>query len=210
MGQLEKQPWRGKNQLPSAHISVRDTDRAAAKEILRSGGVGENEIIIGINPGAFYGEAKRWYADRYAAVGDALADEYKARILLFGAQSDLPVVQEVAASMTRPKMILAGRTTLGQLMALIKECSILITNDSGPMHLAAALDVPQVAIFGSTSEIATGPLNSRARVIKHLVDCNPCFLRKCPTDFRCMKEISIAEVLEAARPLLKEQVRSRT
>jgi heptosyltransferase-2 len=209
-GLLEKQSRPDTNHLPSAHISVRDADRAAAREMLRSNGVRENEILIGINPGAFYGEAKRWFADRYAAVGDALADEYGARILLFGAQSDLPVVQEVSANMAHPKIILAGSTTLGQLMALIKECGILITNDSGPMHLAAALDVPQVAIFGSTSEIATGPLNSRARVIKHPVDCNPCFLRKCPTDFCCMKEISIAEVLEAARQLLKEQVRSRT
>jgi heptosyltransferase-2 len=210
MGLLEKKLWRGRNQLPSARISVRDTDRAAARDIVRSGGIGEEEILVGINPGAFYGEAKRWFADRYAAVADALADEYKARILLFGAQSDLPVVQEVAAHMKHSSLVLAGRTTLGQLMALIRECRLLITNDSGPMHLAAALDVPQVAIFGSTSEIATGPLNSNARVVKHPVDCNPCFRRECPTDFRCMKGISIAEVLEAGRQILQEQGRGRT
>jgi len=104
--------------------------------------------------------------------------------------------------MKRDSVILAGRTTLGQLMALIKECRLLITNDSGPMHLAAALDVPQLALFGSTSETATGPLNRNARVIKHPVDCNPCFLRKCPTDFRCMNRISAEEVIEAARKML--------
>ena len=94
-------------------------------------------------------------------------------------------------------------------MGLIKECSLLITNDSGPMHLAAALDIPQVAIFGSTSEIATGPLSPKARIIKHPADCNPCFLRKCPTDFRCMKDISIEEIVEAARDMLEPEAATR-
>jgi len=204
LGLLESRPWENRERPPSARIGVRDADRAAAVGILRSGGIREKDLVVGINPGAFYGEAKRWFPDRYAAVADALAEQLGARILLFGAQSDLPVVKEVAAHMKRPNLVLAGRTTLGQLMALIKECRLLITNDSGPMHMAAALDVPQLAIFGSTSEIATGPLNCRARVIKHPVACNPCFLRVCPTDFRCMKEISIQEVVEAARQALEE------
>ncbi len=100
-------------------------------------------------------------------------------------------------------VILAGRTTLGQLMGLIKECSLLITNDSGPMHLAAALGVSQIAIFGSTSEIATGPLSSKAEVIKNPVDCSPCFLRECPIDFPCMKGITVDRVLAAAEKRLK-------
>jgi heptosyltransferase-2 len=186
-------------------VNTREEDAAAAKKILRSSGIEEGDVLIGINPGAFYGPAKRWFPDRYAAAADSLANDYNARVVIFGAPSDLPVVQEVAAAMSRPPVILAGQTTLGQLMGLLKECRLLITNDSGPMHLAAALDVPQLAVFGSTSEIATGPLSGNAVVIKHPVDCNPCFLRECPTDFRCMKCISVEQVVEAARKLISRQ-----
>ena len=210
MGLSDPHPWRCEGDPPLIRIGVRDEDRTAAREILRSNGIRDGDFVVGINPGAYYGEAKRWFPERYACVADALADQYRARILLFGAQSDRRIAEDVAANMKHPSVILAGRTTLGQLMGLIKECNLLITNDSGPMHLAAALDVPQLAIFGSTSEIATGPLSRKAQVIKHPVACNPCFLRKCPTDFRCMKEISIGRVLEAAQKMLEEQGRGQT
>jgi heptosyltransferase-2 len=209
LGLLERRPWDSGNDLLSTRIGIREGDRRAAGAMLRSGGIPEGPIIVGINPGAFYGEAKRWLPDRYAGVADALVDRFEARIVLFGSSSDLPIVEEVAAHMKHPSLVLAGRTTLGQLIALLKECRLLITNDSGPMHLAAALDVPQLALFGSTSEIATGPLSRHATVIKHPVECNPCFLRKCPTDFRCMKGISVQRVLEAAQEKLESQVRGR-
>jgi heptosyltransferase II len=195
--------------LPSIAIGINDSDRITAREMLRSGGIAEGEIVIGLNPGAFYGEAKRWFADRYAAVADALADRYHARIVIFGSPADRAIAEEVAAKIRRTPLLLAGQTTLGQFMGLIKECSLLITNDSGPMHLAAALDVPQVAIFGSTSEVATGPLSPRAVVVKHAVHCNPCFLKKCPTDFQCMKGISVQQVIEAAQRILEVQIRGR-
>ena len=195
--------------LPDISIGVRDTDRTAAREMLLSAGIHAGETVVGINPGAFYGEAKRWFADRYAAVADALAGRYRARIVIFGSPTDRSTAEDVAANMKHPSLILAGQTTLGQLMGLLKECQLLITNDSGPMHLAAALDVPQLALFGSTSEIATGPLSRRAVVIKHPVDCNPCFLRKCPTDFRCMKNISVQQVVEAAQKILEAGSRGR-
>jgi heptosyltransferase-2 len=185
------------------HIGIREEDQRAAREMLASGGIREGETVVGINPGAYYGEAKRWLPERYAGVADVLAAQYKAQILLFGSSSDLPVVKEVAARMKHSPLTLAGRTTLGQLAALIKNCRLLITNDSGPMHLAAALDVPQLALFGSTSEAATGPLSPSASVVKYPVECSPCFLRKCPTDFRCMRGISIRQVLEAAREKLE-------
>jgi heptosyltransferase II len=204
IGLLERHLWQNKEYPLSINIGVREEDRNTAREILRSSGIQDGDFIVGINPGAFYGEAKRWFPDRYACVADELARQYNARILLFGAQSDMPVVKEVAACMKQQSTILAGQTTLGQLMGLLKACGLLITNDSGPMHLAAALDVPQLAIFGSTSEIATGPLSRRAKVVKHPVDCNPCFLRKCPTDFRCMKSISVERVLELAQELIEE------
>lgn len=206
-GLLECRPWEETEYELSLGIGIRNADQATAREMLRAGGIREGQIVVGLNPGAFYGEAKRWFPDRYAEVADTLAEQYSAGIVLFGSSADIPVVEEVAANMKHPSLILAGKTTLGQLMALIKECALLITNDSGPMHLAAALDVPQVAIFGSTSEIATGPLNKNAAVVKHPVECNPCFLRKCPTDFRCMKGVTLQKVIEAAQEKLDTEIR---
>ncbi len=208
-GLLGRRPWEEKDYPLPINIGIRDTDQNAARDILQAAGFKKGRPVVGINPGAFYGEAKRWFPDRYAGVADALAGQYGANIVLLGASSDLPVVEEVAAKMRMPSLNLAGKTTLGQLMGLLKECDLLITNDSGPMHLAAALDVPQLAIFGSTSEIATGPLSRNATVLKHQVECNPCFLRKCPTDFRCMKDISLEWVIEAARQKLDVQFRGR-
>jgi heptosyltransferase II len=207
LGLPPQNQYENSEHYPPIAIGVRDSDRKAAREMLRAGGIVDGDIAVGINPGAFYGKAKRWFADRYAQVADALTSQYGARIALFGSPTDRAVVEEVAAKMHHPSVILAGQTTLGQLMGLLKECSLLITNDSGPMHLAAALDVPQLALFGSTSETATGPLSRRAVVIKHPVDCNPCFLRECPIDFRCMKGISVQEVAEAAQGILEKQRR---
>ena len=105
---------------------------------------------MGINR-ASYGPAKRWFPDRYASVADRLAERFNTRTVIFGSAGDLAAAKEVELNMKSRSLILAGRTTLGQLMGLMNECALLITNDSGPMHLAAALDVPQLAIFGSTS-----------------------------------------------------------
>jgi len=117
-------------------------------------------------------------------------------------KGSLQIAEEIARHMKHSPVILAGLTTLGQLMGLIKECKLLVTNDSGPMHLGAALGVPQVAIFGSTSEEATGPLSARARVVKHPVECSPCFLRECPIDFRCMTRITAEDVFSVAEEML--------
>jgi heptosyltransferase II len=207
LGLLAPRPWERSESRPQISVGIRNSDQEAAIAILREKGIGESDPVIAINPGAYYGEAKRWFPERYAAVADALAKKYGARILLLGASSDLETAGKVAAHMSSQPVILAGQTTLGQLMGLLKQIDLLITNDSGTMHLAAALDVPQLAIFGSTSEVATGPLNQSAAVIKHPVECNPCFLRECPTDFRCMKGITVTEVLDAAERILDNSKR---
>ena len=203
LGWVERHLWENSDYALPIDVGIRDSDAAAAGGMLRSAGILERETVIGINPGAFYGAAKRWFPDRYAAVADALARQCNARIVIFGSSSDAHTAEEVAKKMISRPLVLTGRTTLGQLMALIKKCRLLITNDSGPMHLAAALDVPQLAIFGSTSEIATGPLSRRAVLIKNPVDCSPCFLRECPTDFRCMQGVSVERVLAEARKVLE-------
>jgi heptosyltransferase II len=202
LGLLAPRLWERNDCRFPTGIGVRETDREAALAMLRTNGINENDLVVAVNPGAFYGEAKRWFPERYAAVADALATRYGAQIVILGASSDLETAGRVAAHMSSRPVILAGQTTLGQLMGLLKQIDLLITNDSGTMHLAAALDVPQLAIFGSTSEIATGPLNQNAAVIKHQVECNPCFLRECPTDFRCMKGVTVMEVVDAARNIL--------
>ncbi len=202
-GLLPPRVWdSGNYRLDSIAIPVNESDAGAARRLLLDRGIRQDDTIVGINPGASYGGAKRWPAERFAAVADALATEFDARIAIFGAPKELPIAEQVAAKMRAPAVILAGQTTLGQLMGLIKECDLFITNDSGPMHLAAALDTPQLAIFGSTSDVATGPLSADARVIRHQVECSPCFLRECPTDFRCMLTISVEEVAAAARTRL--------
>lgn len=210
VGWLEPRLWERRNYPLPIKITVRETDRTVGSEMLHGFGIDEQEMIIGVNPGAFYGAAKRWFPDRYASVADALARQYRARIVIFGSQNDLRVAGDVAGHMKNAPVILTGKTTLGQLMALIQRCRLFITNDSGPMHLAAALDVPQVAIFGSTSEIATGPLSGNAVVVKNPVDCSPCFRRECPTDFRCMKEVTVTQVLDASRKILDFENRGRT
>ncbi len=196
-GLFPPRPWQHEFPL-SASIGICQADRDSARRILRDRGVQAGEMIIGLNPGAFFGGAKRWLLDRYGAVADRLAEKYGARILIFGGSDERGIAQEVARTMTHRPVVLAGETTLGQLMGLLGECRLLLTNDSGPMHLAAALDIPQVAIFGSSSDAATGPLSSRATVVKQPVDCSPCFLRKCPIDFRCMTRVSVEMVYQAA------------
>jgi heptosyltransferase-2 len=201
IGLLPAKLWIGDFSL-SAAIGVRNSDREGAREILRKKGLREQDAIIALNPGAFYGGAKRWLSERYASVADSLADRYQARIVILGAAAERGLGAEIAGMMRNPPISLAGETTLGQLMGVLKECRLLLTNDSGPMHLAAALDVPQVAIFGSSSDTSTGPLSSQATVMKHPVDCSPCFLRECPIDFRCMTGIGTELVFtEACRKL---------
>jgi len=202
-GLLPARLWEVANYQPSVALGVRDSDRQAARRLLEGKNINPGETLIGVNPGASYGPAKRWLPDRYASVADGLAETHGARILLFGSANEISIAHEIARQMKHPAVVLAGETTLGELMAVIKECRLLVTNDSGTMHLAAALDTPQLAIFGSTSEIATGPLSSKSRVIKHPVECSPCFLRDCPIDFRCMTRISADQVFDAADSILR-------
>jgi heptosyltransferase-2 len=203
VGLLPERPWEQDIYSLRADIGICEADRISAKNLLEQQGIEPGQQIVGLNPGAAFGGAKRWLADRYAAVGDALVRNQGVRIVIFGSSADRDIAEQVAASMISKPIVLAGKTSLGQLMALLKECRLLITNDSGPMHLAAALGVPQLAIFGSTNEQATGPLSDRAEVIKNPVHCSPCLLRECPTDFCCMSGIGADRVLEAAEAKLK-------
>jgi heptosyltransferase-2 len=120
-------------------------------------------------------------------------------VVFFGDSSNSGLVKEICQGLSERAINLAGATTLRELMCLIQECDLLVTNDSGPMHIGAAFGVPLVALFGSTDDRATGPYGQSDSVIHKRVICSPCFKRECPIDFRCMKGISVDEVMERAR-----------
>jgi len=157
---------------------------------------------VAINPGASYGAAKRWLPERFAAVADALAADYGFRVVLTGGPGEAEVGADIAQAMRSEVRNLIGATTVRQLMAVLARCRLVVTNDSGPMHIAAAFGVPIVAVFGPTDHTTTSPLAGNCRIVRSPVDCAPCLLRECPTDHRCMTRVTAEEVLAAARALL--------
>jgi heptosyltransferase II len=173
-----------------------------ADRLLGDHGVEGGEAGIAVNPGSIYGSAKRWPAERFAAVADALAERYRARILLIGSAKERDILEAVAGRMRRTPILLGGRTDLGTLAGVLKRVRLLLSNDTGAMHLAAAVGVPVLAVFGPTDADATGPLGPNSRVVRRPVPCSPCLLRECPIDHRCMVGIEIAQVLKAAEELL--------
>jgi len=161
---------------------------AAVKKFLPADG----KPICAINAGAEFGPAKRWPADRFAAV----ARQVDCRWLVLGGPGDVAIAGAIAAQL--PEVInVAGKTTLLELCELLRACRLLLTNDTGPMHLAGALGTPVVAIFGSTSAELTGPLGAAVTIVHEPVECSPCYLRECPIDFRCMRRITVEQVTNA-------------
>ena len=158
---------------------------------------------IGLCPGAEYGPAKRWLPERFAEVAAAVSAERPVQWILFGAAGDAENGAIVAAGIGANCINRIGQTTLDELIAELAECALLLTNDTGTMHLATILGVPVVAIFGSTEPRLTGPLGSHHHVIRHQVECSPCFLRECPIDFRCMKAVTVKEVVDSVSSLLR-------
>ncbi len=157
---------------------------------------------IGVNAGAFYGTAKRWAPERFAAAAALVARRTGARVAIVGAQSERALGERVAAQVGASARVLCGETTLGTLVGVLKRLRLLLTNDSGPMHLAAALGTPLVAVFGSTDWTETAPFSDRARVVREETACAPCLLRECPIDHRCMARVSVDRVAAAALELV--------
>ncbi|KQC07402.1 MAG: hypothetical protein APR62_06430 [Smithella sp. SDB] len=163
------------------------------------------KTIIGIAPGATYGPAKKWFPERFAEVADNLNEKFSARIIVMGGKSDRETAREVQ-KLAKAKLIdLAGKTTLQEAVFLISQCQLFISNDSGLMHIAGSLNIPTVAIFGSTNPTTTAPVGSRSVIVRHEVPCSPCLKKSCPKDFRCMKMISVEDVLHVAEKLLSNR-----
>ena len=170
---------------------------------LQRGATPNGRPVIGISPGAAYGTAKRWPPERFADAAGTLAVARGASIALFGSKTERELCQEVAERMTGHQVVnYAGQTTLAQFIDLASGCELFLTNDSGSMHIASALGVPTVAIFGATDDTTTGPTGRNARVVRQAVDCSPCLLRQCPIDHRCMTGVSAERVVKEALELL--------
>ena len=152
---------------------------------------------MGLCPGAEYGSAKRWLPERFAAAAAAIGGHW----VLFGTEKDADVGATIAAELGARCRNLIGQTTLDGLIDELRKCRLLLTNDTGTMHLATLLGVPVVAVFGSTEPGLTGPLGTKSRIVRHRVECSPCFLRECPLDLRCMKAVSVEEIVEAIHEL---------
>lgn len=161
--------------------------------------------ILGLNPGAEYGASKRWPKEFFIAAGTELYKKLRCTLLIFGGKGDIPLCSEIvsgiAQSAPEAELInLAGETTLSELAAAMSLCRVVITNDTGPMHLASATGARVVVPFGSTSADLTGPglcNDSSASPISADVNCSPCFLRECPVDFRCMRGIHVSRVVDS-------------
>ena len=188
---------------PSLELRVGAQDQHEAEQILSTHGITPGHRVVGLNPSATFGPAKQWLPERYAALGDRLNREHDAVILIFGGPSDRELGQTISRMMTAPAIDLSGRTSLGEAMALIDRCDGFVTNDSGLMHVAAALNTPLVAIFGSTNWTTTSPYSPTSRIVRVPIECSPCMQPVCPLGHHnCMKWVSVDMVFDAVKGLL--------
>jgi heptosyltransferase-2 len=184
-------------------LALDPLDREKAGKLLAQNGIGPSDIVVGLNPSATYGPAKQWPVEHWAELGDRLARHYGARILIFGGPADRDLGRYLTGLMRCRPLDVSGRTTLGQAMALIAACGLFVTNDSGLMHAAAALDRPLVAIFGSTDPVATGPVGPRSQVVRTHLPCGPCLKTHCPLGpTQCMTSVGVDTVWAAVGKLL--------
>lgn len=187
----------------SVHLHPVRDDNGVSEKFFNEWGIRPGQPLIGLAPGAAYGPAKKWFPERFAAVVDRLIDDTGARAILFGSDGDRESTAEVRKNARHPLIDIAGRTNLREAIALISRCDLFISNDTGLMHIAGALGIPMVAIFGSTNPKTTSPVGEASVVIHRDVPCSPCLKPICPTDFSCMDLIGVDEVYSAARGLMK-------
>jgi heptosyltransferase-2 len=182
---------------PDASLRCPEEWGARGAELL-----GDDGPWIGVNPGAFFGSAKRWLPERFAAVADIVARRTDARVAIVGGPDERPLAVAIAESLQVPVRVLCGETTLGELVGVVSRLRLLLTNDSGPMHVAAALGTPLVAVFGSTDWRETPPVGETSRIVREDADCAPCLLRECPIDHHCMTRVRIDRVAAEALELM--------
>ena len=192
LGILKGMGWEANSKDPMLFVDPEEDERIGT--MLRHHGIAVEDFLVALGPGAIYGPAKRWPSERFALIGDRAAERWGAKVLIMGSEKEKDIGAEVNKAMNHPALDLSGLTSLGGAMALIKRCGFFVTNDSGLMHVAAALQIPLVAVFGSTDPVATGPRGPFARIVQHKTDCAPCLKPECPEDYRCMLSITPEEV----------------
>jgi heptosyltransferase-2 len=187
---------------PDASIEISEVRKVEAVELLRAHGVREGEMVVAICPGSINSRAKRWPAEAYAALADRLI-EARRQVLLIGSKDETDVSHEVTNRMRHRPVVLTGKTSLDQITAVLAAVDLIVTNDTGPAHIGAALGRPTIVIFGPTNPLTTRPFSPTAEILRHPPDCAPCMLRDCPIDHRCMTAITVDEVFEHSHALLK-------
>ena len=192
-----------------AEILLRITAEAAqrAEKKLRAAGATGGATRIAVGAGASYGSAKCWPPERFAHALNRMQQERNVEVILFGTPGETAVSSAIQAGLARPALDLTGKTEIAELPALLSRCHLFLGNDSGAMHVAAAVGLPVVAVFGPTDPFGTAPVTRRATIVQERPYCSPCFLRRCPTDHRCMTAIapervgeSLLRVLEGVSP----------
>ncbi len=191
-------------------VSVSQARRENARAILRARGWGDARPLVLLCPGATNSRAKRWPIENFAQLADLLISQTNTQIALIGAPEEIDVSNAVAAQMHNLPLVLTGRTTLAETIAILSLADLLVTNDTGPAHLAATVNLPTLVIFGPTDPVTTRPFSPRAEVVRHPPRCAPCMLRDCPIDHRCMTAITPAEVAARACALLERVGHSET
>jgi heptosyltransferase-2 len=199
--------------FPAApEIALDGADAARECGAQRLGEMGIAEAPIGISPGAAYGNAKRWLPERFAEVAVRVGRAHEAAVVLFGSAAERELCEDVAARIRAEGVDarnLAGATSLSEFIELAAACRVFVTNESGAMHVASALGVPTVAVFGATDDSTTGPAGVNVRVVREHAECSPCLLRECPIDHRCMTRVTADRVAEVAMSLATASVTER-
>jgi len=184
--------------IPPIRLLLSDAARTAAESALRSAGARQNAWRCAIAPGASYGAAKCWPPERFALLADRLISDCGADVIFFGTVGEKEIAARIRSHMKSRAIFLVGETSLRDLAALFACCSAFVGNDSGAMHVAAAVGLPVIGIFGPTDPEGTAPVTEQFTLIREPVSCSPCFLRRCPVDHRCMTRITVDSVFTAA------------
>jgi heptosyltransferase-2 len=196
-------PFGAEGRPPAPALLVTREEDLAIAARLAEAGIAASDFLIGLNPGSTYGGAKRWIPERYAEAANRLSERYGSSgrhvaVAILGARGEEDLARSIAARIRTNTVVCSGQTTVRELMVLTKRCQLFLTNDTGPMHIAAAFEVPTVAVFGPTDSRATAPFGGRFSLVRKDVACAPCLLRECPIDHRCMTAVSAEDVYEAA------------
>jgi lipopolysaccharide heptosyltransferase II len=208
LGILKGMGWEADSKDPILFVDPDEDEKIGI--MLRNHGIEVNDFLMALSPGAIYGPAKRWPSERFALIGDWAVEKWGAKVLIMGSEREKDIGADVNDAMKHPALNLCGLTSLGGAMALIKRCGFFVTNDSGLMHVAAALHIPLVAVFGSTDPVATGPRGPNARIVQHETDCAPCLKPECPEDSRCMLSITSEEVWQEMEELKRRDCLNET